>query len=290
MKLSYIYTFFILGITGLVVMGSSGGRAAAADEGNTGAPGDAGATCITCHGNSAAIQTEIFIDLIDAVTGIPADVNYIPNRNYALTIRHEVSAGAPAAYGFQLLCLNAEEGVNGPEASMYGIIAGGGSDNVQFAQAASTGRFYAEHNGPSDSPEFNFAWTGPEEGSGPVTFYVCGNAVNLNGETSGDNADCHRLSLTEATSSTNDQAGLTKFLISPNPTVGNFSLLLQGDEYQEGMLRIHDMSGRLVFQQELKITSGESTNNIAFDAPSKGLYLVQVSTPKGMRTEKLMVQ
>jgi len=291
MKLTYVYTIFVLGILAFLSMGSSAGRAGSQNWGNTGAPGDQMAggqprTCISCHGTSAAVQVTIGLEMMDAggnvITG-----EYKPDETYGMKVALNTAMGSPLAYGFQMLGLNAAVDENGPEASNYS----NPSANVQIATASFTDRTYVEQLSPSSTPEFTFDWTAPAAGSGPITFYLCGNGVNLNMSTSGDNAACTKIELAEdLTASTNQISGVSSMLLSPNPSNGDFVISIKNTEAVNGRLMIRDLSGKQHYSAPLSIAAGESIQQIDFDAPAAGLYFVQISTDKGLRTEKLIVQ
>ncbi|NNE29635.1 MAG: T9SS type A sorting domain-containing protein [Saprospiraceae bacterium] len=290
MKLRYFYMLFVLLLGAIISLGTSTGRAGMAGWGNTGAPGDqeqggVPRTCISCHGTSADVQVEISLNLMDADEN-PVTAMYAPGETYSLTIALNASMGNPQAYGFQLLCLNAEQDVSGPESSNYS----NPSANASIALASNTGRTYVEHPSPSGTPEFSVDWTAPEMGSGAVTFYLCGNGVNLNMSTSGDNADCLKLQLDEdLAASTSQITGIRKVQVNPNPNPGYFSLLVENDRFENGIVSIRDLNGRLIYTSALSLTTNEDVTSISLDTPP-GLYLLQITTNRGVHTEKFMVQ
>lgn len=292
MKLSYVYTLFVFGIIAFLSLASSGGRAGAQNWGNTGAPGDQmlgtePRTCISCHGTAAAVQMEIALEIKDADGNVLNDGEYAPGETYSMTVSLNAAAGSPSGFGFQMLCLNAATDQNGPESSNYS----NPGTNVQIATASNTARTYAEQSSTSPNSDFTVDWTAPEMGAGVVTFYVCGNGVNNNMSTSGDGAACTKVELAEdLTASAKDIVGLRELLLSPNPTQGEFVMTFRGTQQIQGQLMIQDVSGKLHHSETLIIPAGETIQQIAFDAPTSGLYFVQVQTPEGVRTEKLMVQ
>jgi len=87
-----------------------------------------------------------------------------------------VSGGTPAGYGFQATAL---DGSNNKAGDFSNPIAG-----TQIATAGA--REYAEHVGVSPMGAYGWQWTAPAAGTGSVTFYGIGNAVNGTGNTSGD--------------------------------------------------------------------------------------------------------
>ena len=154
-----------------VWMSSSEGRATDKDEGSTGAPGES-STCASgyCHGSGGAISVSLSMEVLD-MNSNPVS-QYEPGETYriAVSINH-IGGNSPSAFGFQLVALadadnQSTESFSNP------------ASNVQIATANSTGRTYAEHNGPSDTNVFMVDWTAPAAGTGSVTFYSAGNGVN----------------------------------------------------------------------------------------------------------------
>ena len=273
MKFKFIYTFFSLCLLAFIFSSSSGGRAASADEGNTGAPGDDSKTCVTCHGNNAAIQVTLSIDVEDENgNSIVAD-GYMPGTVYTVVTTINVDQGSPSGFGFQLIGLNAPMGMMGPEATDWSDPA----SNVQIASVSSTGRTYAEHKGPSDTNEFRVKWTAPAKGSGTVTFYSCGNGVNRNGETGGDNAACNTLVLEEnMTSSTFEPIEELELTIAPNPVEEVLNLQTVSPSAGDYQLILTDMLGRQVYQDLFRLPQGEANSPITLPDLQSGIYTLQL--------------
>ena len=156
MKKSLLIKFIFIAIGAFIWMSHSGGRAADKNQGNTGAPGDASVTCgaSNCHGgNSTSVDLDITVTDSDGneVSG------YLPNQTYTIRVGINHTGGtAPVAYGFQLVALTDSNNQSTESFSNP-------SSNVQLATANSTGRLYAEHNGPSSSSTFDVQWTAPDE-------------------------------------------------------------------------------------------------------------------------------
>ena len=118
MKFKFVYTLFTLMLCSVLFIASKDGRAFSNGTGNTGAPGDetdSGGnlrTCQSCHNNNANIQVSLEIEVLNDV-GEPV-TEYIPDETYDVKVTL-VSSGSqtPAAYGFQLLCLDAPLNQNG---------------------------------------------------------------------------------------------------------------------------------------------------------------------------------
>jgi hypothetical protein len=184
MKIRIVLTCFSLAFLAFVFSSSSGGRAAAANSGNTGAPGES-TTCVTCHGGSS-FTTSLSIQIYTQGTTTPI-TNYVPGTTYDMEVMIS-STGSPAGYGFQMVALNGSN-----------INAGSWTNAGSNTQIASAGtRSYVEHGGGiSASNTFTTRWVAPSSGTGNVTFYSSGNAVNGTGSTAGDGASLNSVTVSE---------------------------------------------------------------------------------------------
>jgi hypothetical protein len=193
-KFRLIGTLFSLAIIYIVFTASSGGRATAANDDRTGAPGSAG-TCGNCHsGGSYGTVTTLIEAFTQGTTN--AVTAYTAGTTYDIKVTVSNSAGTPAGYGFEFTCLTTPG--NTPVTTTFTNLA---SNVKQKLVTAGTfnGRRFAEHNGVTSSNVFTFRWTAPTAGTGSIKFYACGLAVNgLNGD-NGDNASAGAsLTLTES--------------------------------------------------------------------------------------------
>lgn len=161
-----------------LMMGNAGGRAATAGEGNTGAPGENGNTCISCHNGGAYGP---IITLLEAMQGGQLVARYVPGRTYDFKLTVAAGQGNPAGYGFQLTALDGND-VN------VGTFKNLGA-NVKESAANKVGnRKYLEHKGgASNTRVFTMKWTAPAAKTGAVDFYYVGNVVNGNGAKTLDN-------------------------------------------------------------------------------------------------------
>ena len=265
-------------------LASSGGRAAAQNSGNTGAPGDATVTCGGCHATNSQVQITIDMSLTDE-NGIVAIEEYIPGATYDLNVTINNELGTPAVYGFQLLALKAELDQEGEETSEYTEI----SSNAQKSFASNTGRNYLEHDGPSESNEFSAKWTAPEDGSGPVSFYLCGNGANDNGNTQGDNIACSKIQFNESDlSSINSISGVSDVRTFPNPTTGQVSLEFKAQNALTGQLTLINLAGQHIENRPLDLNFGESKIILDLSTYENGIYILQLATKEGMITRKIV--
>ncbi|MEM6770111.1 MAG: choice-of-anchor V domain-containing protein [Bacteroidota bacterium] len=284
MKINYVYSLAFVYLLAIIFMGSSGGRATAANSGNTGAPGDAGATCITCHGNNPDIEVSLDIAITDG-DGNQID-NYVPGTTYQGSVTLNVLAGNPAAHGFQIVALAGAENVDGESINTFADPA----DNVQIT-TTSSGRQYAEHNRPSDTSNvFRFTWTAPEAATGTVTFYSCGNGVNLNGSTGGDNAACNTLELQERPVSISALGADTELKIAPNPVGEQINLNVNGTLQGDFTARVFDVSGKQWLSRQITLSGGDNRFTFPAQELPTGLYFLQLTNGAQSATLRLVKQ
>lgn len=275
MKLKFIYTFFVLLSATVIFWGSSGGRAAVAQQGNTGAPGDNAQTCVNCH-NGGPLQVSLDIDVLDGSGNSIASTGYTPGETYDVQVTVTPTSGTPTAYGFQMIALNGEEGENAPQATDWSNPA----SNVKISTVNGTGRVYAEQNGVQDNNLFKLSWTAPAEG--PVTFYSCGNGVNDNNANSGDGAACQTITIQEnQAASTSTPLALTELTLFPNPAVSNLTLSLFSEYNEPATVLITDMSGKQQQLQDVALVAGENLFELDVQQLPAGHYFLNVQSAKG---------
>lgn len=277
MKFNFIYTFFFLIFIAFLFSSNNDGRATNG-WGNTGAPGDqltTGGTpwtCQTCH-SSAAIQVSQTFELTDDDGNDVFDTGYTPGETYNAKLTVNAAVGTPALYGFQILCLNASEGTDGPEVSNWAPVSG----NVAVRTAGNTGRTYAEHDEGSTSNVFTMTWVAPAMGSGDVTFYAVSNGVNDNAASSGDGATGGSFTLTENESSNIKTLQLdVDMSLFPNPVKDRLSVDLSVEESGVYDWSIIDVQGRTLQNGNFNLTQGENVQNVEVADVAAGLYQFQL--------------
>ena len=275
MKWNIIYTLFFSLFIGVTFWNYAAGPASSVGTGNTGAPGDEMLgpffrTCETCHGGNN-ITTNLEITVLNAV-GDTIKEEYIPEEVYRVKVSHDVTAGDPNAYGFQIVSLfNA----NDTDVAAFS----NPDDNTQIAIASSNDRQYAEHDGPNNNTSFfEVDWTAPQAGSGSITFYSCGNAVNLDGTNSGDGADCTTLTLQEGqTSSVVDKTlTLNHFQLYPNPVETETTLQFSPENTGNYTLAITDVTGQTHWQSEREIYTPAFRETLNLNQLSAGIYFLRI--------------
>ena len=290
MKLNLLYFLFALALGAFLLQGSSQGRANVAGQGNCGAPGDDSRTCITCHERSSSpIKVDIAIEAKDAGGNIIGE--YIPGDTYDLSviITPTSTSELPGAYGFQMVCLNADKDILGTEIPGWSDQ----SNNARIVGGAntSTGRTYVEQAGPSTDSIFTVKWTAPDTLSGVVTFYSCGNGVNQNNGTSGDGANCITLSVQQNMSTNaNEVSDLVDFSVGPNPAVNQLQVRTNFKDGNQYKASIFDMAGQLHYQNSFYFDAGTQLQTIDISHLARGMYIIRLTNGKQIASSKWVKQ
>jgi hypothetical protein len=140
-------------------------------NGVTGAPGEG--TCVQCHNTFPLNSGTGSL----TVSGIGA--TYTPGQAYTI----DVTLADPDArrWGFELTALNAA-GASVGSYALPAILQQSTAGNRTYVKHTSAGTF----PGTPTSHTWQFTWNAPAAATGPVTFYVAGNAANNSGTNVGD--------------------------------------------------------------------------------------------------------
>ncbi|MFK7946187.1 MAG: choice-of-anchor V domain-containing protein [Saprospiraceae bacterium] len=265
MKLKFIYTFFGLAAFTLITMSNSGGRAGGG-QGATTAPGE-GTVCTTCH-NGGSFGASVDVILKDKASGAEV-TEYMPGVTYDV----EVSIGTsttPSGYGFQVLALQNSDN------SSISTWANNITANTRLT--TNSGRQYFEQADIATTNIFEAEWTAPVAGTGSVTFYAAGNAVDGSGSTAGDQAVTSEITFMESTTST---SGLAKLGISlstfPNPTVNDLTLMLTTTKSKDLVINIYNLNGQKIDDQNVIAQTGENRFQFDVEAYTSGIYFVEIT-------------
>lgn len=279
--------FFFLAFIGLLTLsGNKNGRASQSGAGNTGAPGDqtlngAPLTCTGCHDDNA-FNSIVFISVLD--TGGVAITHYTPGKLYNARVSINASGTGLSGYGFQMIALR----------DTGNIDLDGFSDinpnNYKIA-TINNGRTYAEHANTSASNTFNVRWTAPAAGTGSVTFYAAGNAVNGNNNSDGDGASNTLLRLFEEITLSDGEEEITSAplaSISPNPVRDAARLELNLQHAGQYQLTAYNLSGELIWSSERTLPAGISTEWIPTENWEAGTYFLSVNGMKHRKSVKIL--
>ncbi len=163
-----------MAIMAVAFLSNSNGVAHQQNKDRTGAPGSDN-TCQQCH-SGGNFDPVVNVFLVTGEDMALSDV-YLPGETHTLMVQVS-SSGNPSGFG-----------VHGTAVFGDGTNAGTFSDqdaNDCIWLDEVNGRHIFEQNDLCSSGSFQVLWTAPEQGSGPVTFYVASIAANGNGTASGD--------------------------------------------------------------------------------------------------------
>ena len=274
-KLNFLMALMIGAGSLLVLQSSSGGRAAQGGQDRTGSPVSNG-TCSACHsgGNfSAASVATITNSAGTAVT------SYIPGNTY--TVTYTVTGTGASGYAMQAAILDANN-------ANVGDFLAATSSNTQLSNA--NGIEYLEHQGAQTTGVFTATWQAPVAGSGTVTLYGAGLAVNRNGGTSGDQVTpAIQVTLTEDnnTSVTTIEEGMALFAVYPMPNAGNFTLKNNSQE-TASMMQLVNMAGQVVATKQVNLTQN-ATQTMNFPNLIPGIYTVILEGDNLRQTQQIIV-
>ena len=287
MKFRLIYLLFFGVLCFTVLPGNKNGRASEAKKGNTGAPGDetnsngSPRICSYCHFGAAG--PVVFIHLLDA--NGDTITQYVPGQQYKARVAIDNNNPSLTGYGFQMIALR-----NVDTTDLDGFSDPGNNtvNNYKIATIAN-GRTYAEHDNISNSKLFDVVWTAPAAGTGPVTFYAAGNAVNRNGTTSGDGTASDVLQINEDISAAaNDQeAQLLKIEVWPNPARQFAHLNLELSQAGKYHLQAFKLSGQPVWVSNQNFQSGTNRVDLPVASWMPGLYILEITN--GRFSQRLKV-
>lgn len=277
MKLRLIGLLFFGALCFTILPSNKNGRASESQKGNTGAPGDESnsngspRTCSYCHFGAAGPVT--FIHLLDG--NGDTVTQYLPGQEYKARVRMTNSNTNLTGYGFQMIALRDSD-----NSDLDGFSDPGNNtvNNYKIATIPN-GRTYAEHDNISSTPVFDVVWTAPPQGTGPVTFYAAGNAVNRNGTTSGDGTDSDILHISEAIPASTAKSGIAAIPLSiwPNPATDNAYLNLQLQQRGMVQLRVFNLYGKLCWVSTQNLDAGLNSLQLPVATWKAGTYVLEIS-------------
>lgn len=246
----------------IALMSNRGGRGSAAGTNGavTGAPGENGGSCgqSGCH-SAGNFNPSVDVFMLDE-TGTAVD-KYIPGADYTVSLKIN-HTGLPDGYGFQMVCLEDT----------------GETSTGQFSDLPNRtsivnllDRSYVEHFDIIPVDSIPLPWTAPEKGTGNITFYAIGNAVNGIQGPGGDGVARGSFTFEEAQeSSTLDIDLAAQYTVYPNPIENEFNIQGPSDV---GQVDLYSLSGNRVH-----VGIGKAQDISLLDG---GAYIMHIQTSKG---------
>ncbi len=274
MNIKFTTALLLLLFAAGISLSNKNGRAAQAGKGNTGAPGDetntngTARTCGFCH-TSTNISSTVSIRLINAAGDTVS--NYLPGQQYTALVRVN-GAGMVNGYAFQMIALR-----NADTTDLDGFLDQG-TNNYKLATIAN-GRTYAEHDNISNTDGFAVRWVAPPAGTGPVTFYAAGNAVNRNGTSTGDGASIASVQIPESTVSgiAEGADAIASVKVFPNPIAQSAQLEINPRKAGNYRLQVLDQQGRRIYFTETFLPEGRQYHAIPSESWQTGIYVFEIS-------------
>ncbi len=114
--------------------------------------------------------------------------------------------------------------------------------------------------------------------------YYC--EKNLCSEIHGDPGSKQPITFIKSSPGTNSG----QLVIYPNPNNGSFSIQLPDSNEQIQTVSVLDVSGKVLYSEQLKATNENNTADVFVPGLAKGMYLVEVKTMAHKFTAKMVVQ
>ncbi|BDS11796.1 T9SS type A sorting domain-containing protein [Aureispira anguillae] len=279
MKTKFLAALFVGATLMFMLQSVSGGPATYTGKDRTGSPGVLPSDCTLCHPNQGAFSNPQLEIIVKNNLGTVVS-SYIPGNTYTLEFVVS-SGGTPVGYGMQAVVLDSSN-------NNAGDMVLTSTPNTQLATLAN-GREFIEHDGTSLDGRFVTTWEAPMLGTGAVTIYGIGIAVD-GVSTSGDNTSpTTQLVLTESFTNSVDLLDLEtdNFDIFPIPNDGSFKVKNRG---AAGAITIDvlDLQGRTVYSESAMV-DGFGTHSIYCKNLIPGTYMITIKSNGVQQTQQMMV-
>ncbi len=273
MKKNTLLLFSLLFAITCLLLSNASGPGNVQNTDRTGGPLSPGSCDISgCHGGGD-FGTAVQLTLVDEAGDTIRE--YVPEAAYTLKVA--ISASGAEGYGFQAVAIVDADSTG---AGAFGTPPAG----MQITDLNGIG--YAEQSTRASSSNFEIDWTAPAEGTGSVSFYAAGNAVNANGSTSGDDSEITSTTLSEAIVSSLHDIVQFELQLAPNPAAKFIRIEWSQKQARPEELRIISTSGQSFYARNVANVS--SSLEIPLENYPAGIYLVQISSADGIQTEKFL--
>lgn len=257
----------VLGMTYLGITSYQDGPAKAGLN-RTGAAGTI-ASCANggCHTGAGTPLAGAIAIRDKASSSIVTDGKYIPLKTYVVTLACNTASMGLPKFGFQAAVTKADN-------SSTGTLTATAANTIVRTVS---GVKIIEHTTPigtlvTGHYSVEFEWTAPDKGAGNITFYSVGNAVNMDGSTSGDQPS-NGITATYAESGTSGISAVPDAIqakIYPNPCTVMLNIESAHAGSKDYSITIADLTGRRVLST---ITQG----SVDVSALTPGVYLLQIN-------------
>lgn len=268
MKKLLLVLTFLISIVSLMAF-SGGGDETNSTSGAPGAyagdPASGGATCNNpnCHSGAPVGN------LSGVITSNIPPAGYMPGSTYTVTAAF-VRPGH-TKFGFEISPQNSSGTQKGTMAILSGqtqlILAGKYITHTSAGVSGTGGKTW------------NFTWTAPPAGQGPLTFYGAFNATNANNAKTGDSIFVSTLSVSEDPTSVVQNIDADDFSLSvfPNPATDEVNVKFDLSESSSVEMELYDINGNkaddLFYGTEI---NGEVYKSFDLSSYPAGIYFVRL--------------
>lgn len=231
-------------------------------------------TCASCH-NGGRFRPMTTISLLDNVG--QQVTSYQPNQLYRLQVEID-SDPQPNAYGLQAVVLDS----NNNQAGTFGTPAN------DLRISTFDARNYLEHRRRLSQKTISIDWTAPEKGTGPITVYAAGNAVDAGGGQGGDNVKTATLNLPEAAPLGVGAPAWPADWRILNVGRGHIALVNDGARSSHAFpefVLLYDLTGRSVRSTRLQ----QNDQRLDLTHLDPGMHVLQIETSQGARSSKMIM-
>jgi PKD repeat protein len=92
------------------------------------------------------------------------------------------------------------------------------------------------------------------------------------------------------TTATNEITFLEEFLLFPNPTDGQFTIVLKGEPKDDLHINLINIIGQYIHREEVDFTSGQLTKTFNFDRLPVGTYIVELKSDQQVSYKKVVIE
>jgi hypothetical protein len=251
--------------------------------GYTGSPGEQTCAGGGCHSGGSSSSKSVSIT---ATPSFSLD-EYFPDSAYTVSVT--INANGFSKFGFGCEVLNT---LNSNAGTLQNPGAG-----VKQVNLTKRNMVHTTPKSGANSATFTFKWVAPGAGSSDAIFYVCGNAVNGTGNTSGDLPIPYSYTLTEGTPPTNTLSLnkipnnlLSGFNVYPNPSQGLSTVSYYLNQTKSIKVELFELNGKLVKELSNKIQStGNHSEIIDLQNVAKGVYFIKTTSEGAELSQKMIV-
>ena len=234
-----------------------------------------------CHSTSATSTIAVTLEL-DSAGGV-ATTHYKAGMTYTVKIIGTNTGTSLPKYGFQLDAMKGTAPATTVSDAGTWATTGLPTNTHITVPGTYTYLTVAEHSAAltltGSTFTQSFTWTAPVAGTGVISFWGAANFVNGNAAAdAGDVWNTNHLVINEWPATTSVASVSNEISVTAYPNPVSTSLNVKMENAQEGTysLRVIDINGRMVANENIIVTSADATTNINTANWANGTYHVQL--------------